>query len=76
MLGFEIDLCSSHRIYNICKDIWDNPEKYYEYEGDSYYDFLKYLWVKVSGHDIKLSDVLKDDGEIINRILDFEKSFL
>jgi len=66
MQGFEINISSSEHLYEICKDVWDNPSSYHDYIGDSYYEFLKYLWVIDSnGNDTKLSEIISDKNELI-----------
>lgn len=64
---FGTEHCQDFKIYfgnnlkgvrNICEDIWNNPEKYYQFDDeDEYYDFLKYLWVNIGGKEFKLSDI-------------------
>lgn len=48
-------------IKQVCKEIWDNPDKYSDYKKDSekaYYNFLKYLYVKFpDGTEKSLHDV-------------------
>jgi hypothetical protein len=39
-----------------CQDIWDNPEKYSDYQAgteSAYYDFLKYLYVEFPDGEAK-----------------------
>lgn len=48
-------------IKQVCKEIWDNPDKYSDYKKDSekaFYIFLKYLYVKFpNGTEKSLHDV-------------------
>ena len=39
-------------------DIWDNPEKYWDFEEDEdyYYEFLKFLWID----DIQLAGLVNE----------------
>jgi hypothetical protein len=45
-----------------CKDIWENPDKYSQYQKnteDAFYQFLKFLWVyKPNQQDIRLVDLV------------------
>jgi len=52
--------CDISEIVECCQDIWDNPEKYSDYSGESaYYDFLKYLYVKYpDGTEVNLTDIV------------------
>lgn len=59
---FDMKVYNVHQLIKICKDIWENPEKYYgrEFESgeSSYYEFLKFLWVKArDGQEFRLGDI-------------------
>ena len=40
-----------------CYNIWNSPDEYYK--PDYYYEFLKYLWVKLpDGNEKRLADII------------------
>lgn len=51
------------KIKEVCKEIWDNPDKYSDYKKGSegaYYHFLKYLYVKFpDGREENLCSIAK-----------------
>jgi hypothetical protein len=66
MRGFEISLASKEDLLKISQEIWDNPKDFYEYDGNDYYNFLKYLWINFGNdNDIPLSDIVKTGTEDI-----------
>ena len=67
---FDMKIYDKHHLIKICKDIWENPEKYYgeefESETDSYYNFLKFLWVETKDgyNEFKLADIATNENNI------------
>lgn len=53
---------SEETILDIAQKIWDNPENYSPYpkgSSESYYDFIRFLWVELpSGKEKRLADVV------------------
>lgn len=69
IFGSEIEFNMDVKVEDIektCADIWNNPSKYSGYRDDSddnYYNFLKFLWVRVPyKKDIRLADIV--NGQI------------
>ena len=54
---------SPKKIKKVCQKIWNKPQKYSAYGGESaYYDFLKFLWVKFpDGKEERLCNMVNDD---------------
>lgn len=53
---FEINIANFDALSRICKDLWENSEKYYDLRGeDSYYGFLKYLWIEYPSTEYEIS---------------------
>ena len=57
---FEICLADKDILLKTAKDIWKNPHKYYKLDKDedSYYDFLKFLWIEGLGDGVRLTDII------------------
>ncbi len=59
--SFEKIPVPEEKIKEMCKEIWDNPDKYSDYKKDSdgaFYGFLKYLYVTFpDGEEKSLHDV-------------------
>lgn len=56
---FKLTVPEEQLFYKV-QDIWDHPKKYYTYSGDSYYSFLKFLWIEYSDKtEIRLCDIIK-----------------
>lgn len=66
MRGFEIKIADKQSVKEICKDVWQHPEKYYNLskDEDEYYDFLKYLWVETEGRTIQLAELVNQSDEV------------
>ena len=59
---FVINLSSKEDVLKVAQEIWDNPQKFYELDGkDSYYDFIKYLWIESYEfkEETRLTDIVK-----------------
>lgn len=65
--NFKIYIANKEFFVKTCKDIYDNPEKYYQInekeDGDYYYGFLKYLWVNENTRLVDVIDAIKSVGE-------------
>jgi hypothetical protein len=60
---FKIELSSQEDLERVSKLIWESPEKFYNFEGDSYYNFLKFLWIETPlfNEGIKLTDIINEE---------------
>lgn len=62
--SFKICLSDIEHLQKICKDIWNSPEKYWDFQTkdyDTYCDFLKYIWIQEIGKEsYRLCDFVKN----------------
>lgn len=59
--GFSLKLSRWEDVESVCRDIWANPEKYWEFgkDEDAYYHFIKFLWIRRTNHTGSLATPLR-----------------
>ena len=64
MKNFKINIANEKVLHKIAQDVWDNPDEYYPgdvMDYNSYYDFLKFIWVKIGNTGYRLTDIVNTE---------------